>query len=191
MSVKIRQLEIENVKRVKAVTLTPTENGLTVIGGRNGQGKTSVLDAIAWALGGNKLKPSESQRIGSAAPPSIHIELSNGLVVERKGKSSALHVIDPSGQKAGQQLLDSFIEKLALNLPKFMDARNDEKAETVAADTAIIHVVDTDETLWEIAGPVADKTGQDIREVIYQIQINNDLGPDPTLKPGQRLVIRY
>ncbi|WP_370852278.1 AAA family ATPase [Megasphaera elsdenii] len=131
MSVKIRQLEIENVKRVKAVTLTPTENGLTVIGGRNGQGKTSVLDAIAWALGGNKLKPSESQRIGSAAPPSIHIELNNGLVVERKGKSSALHVIDPSGQKAGQQLLDSFIEKLALNLPKFMDARNDEKAETL------------------------------------------------------------
>ncbi|WP_292017759.1 MULTISPECIES: ATP-binding protein [unclassified Megasphaera] len=131
MSVKIRQLEIENVKRVKAVTLTPTENGLTVIGGRNGQGKTSVLDAIAWALGGNKLKPSESQRIGSAAPPSIHIELSNGLVVERKGKSSALHVIDPSGKKAGQQLLDSFIEKLALNLPKFMDARNDEKAETL------------------------------------------------------------
>jgi predicted ATP-dependent endonuclease of OLD family len=131
MAIKIRQLEIENVKRVKAVTLTPTENGLTVIGGRNGQGKTSVLDAIAWALGGNKLKPSESQRIGSAAPPSIHIELSNGLVVERKGKSSALHVIDPSGQKAGQQLLDSFIEKLALNLPKFMEARNDEKAETL------------------------------------------------------------
>lgn len=65
------------------------------------------------------------------------------------------------------------------------------QAETVAADTAIIHVVDKDETLWEIAGPVADKTGQDIREVIYQIQVNNDLGPNPTLKPGQRLVIRY
>lgn len=65
------------------------------------------------------------------------------------------------------------------------------QAETVAADTAIIHVVDKDETLWEIAGPVADKTGQDIHEVIYEIQINNDLGPNPTLKPGQRLVIRY
>lgn len=32
------------------------------------------------------------------------------------------------------------------------------QAETVADDTAIIHVVDTDETLWEIAGPIADKT---------------------------------
>ena len=49
MSVKINKLELENVKRVRAVTLEPTANGLTVIGGRNGQGKTSVLDAIAWA----------------------------------------------------------------------------------------------------------------------------------------------
>lgn len=65
------------------------------------------------------------------------------------------------------------------------------QAETIANDTAIIHIVDTDETLWEIAGPIADKTGQDIRETIYQIQINNDLGPNPTLRPGQKLVIRY
>lgn len=64
-------------------------------------------------------------------------------------------------------------------------------AETVAADTAIVHIVDDHETLWEIAGPVADKTGQDIREVIYEIQVNNDLGPNPTLKPGQKLIIRY
>lgn len=65
------------------------------------------------------------------------------------------------------------------------------QAETVAADTAIVHIVDEDETLWQIAGPVADKTGQDVREVIYEISVNNGLGPNPTLKPGQRLVIRY
>ena len=65
------------------------------------------------------------------------------------------------------------------------------QAETVAADTAIVHIVDEGETLWQIAGPVADKTGQDVREVIYQISVNNGLGPNPTLKPGQRLVIRY
>lgn len=65
------------------------------------------------------------------------------------------------------------------------------QAEAVAADTAIIHVVDEGETLWQIAGPVADKTGQDIREVICQLQVNNNLGPNPTLKPGQRLVIRF
>lgn len=65
------------------------------------------------------------------------------------------------------------------------------QAETVANDTAVVHVVDEGETLWQIAGPVADRSGQDIREVIYEIQVNNGLGPNPTLKPGQRLVIRY
>ena len=58
MSVKISSLEVENIKRVKAVKLEPSANGLTVIGGNNGQGKTSVLDAIAWALGGDRFAPS-------------------------------------------------------------------------------------------------------------------------------------
>ena len=57
-TIKINSLELENVKRVKAVKLEPTKNGLTVVGGKNNQGKTSVLDAITWALGGEKYKPS-------------------------------------------------------------------------------------------------------------------------------------
>lgn len=131
MSVKINSLEIENVKKVKAVRLEPSENGLTIIGGKNGQGKTSVLDSIAWVLGGDKYRPSKAQREGSVIPPNLHIVLSNGLVVERKGKNSDLKVTDPSGRKAGQQLLNEFVEQLALNLPKFMEASNKEKAETL------------------------------------------------------------
>lgn len=129
MSVKINSLEIENVKRIKAVKLEPTANGLTVIGGRNGQGKTSVLDAIAWALGGEKYKPSSAAREGAYSDPILHIELSNGLVVERRGKNSSLKVIDPNGNKSGQQLLNSFISALALDLPKFMNATDKEKAD--------------------------------------------------------------
>lgn len=131
MSIKISKLEIENVKRVKAVAIEPTQNGLTIIGGNNNQGKTSVLDAITWALGGNKYKPSKAEREGSYASPEIRIELSNGLIVERKGKNSVLKVTDPSGNKAGQQLLDEFVEELAINLPKFMEATNKQKAETL------------------------------------------------------------
>lgn len=131
MSVKINRLQIENTKRVKAVVMEPSENGLTIIGGKNGAGKTSILDAISWALGGNGFKPSQAVREGSVIPPYLKITLSNGLVVERKGKNSALVVTDPSGQKAGQQLLDSFVEKLALNLPKFMEASDQEKANTL------------------------------------------------------------
>lgn len=131
MSIKINSLELENVKRIKAVKVEPAQNGLTTIGGRNNQGKTSVLDAIAWALGGNKFKPSSPVREGSTIPPVLNITLSNGLKVERKGKNSTLKVTDPNGNKAGQQLLDTFIEELALNLPKFMDASNKEKADTL------------------------------------------------------------
>ena len=131
MSVKINKLELENVKRVRAMALEPTENGLTVIGGRNGQGKTSVLDAIAWALGGDKFRPSMAAREGSVLPPDIRVTLSNGIVVERKGKNSALKVTDPGGSRRGQQLLDEFVEKLALNLPRFMEASDKDKARTL------------------------------------------------------------
>lgn len=128
---KIHSLSIENTKRIKAVTLEPAANGLTVIGGRNGQGKTSVLDVIAWALGGDRYKPTNAHREGSVLPPQIRVTLDNGLVVERKGKNSALTVTDPSGRKAGQQLLNEFINELALNLPKFMRATDKEKASTL------------------------------------------------------------
>lgn len=130
-SVKITSLELENVKRVKAVKLEPTENGLTVIGGKNNQGKTSVLDAIVWALGGDKYKPSQAKREGSMVDPHIHIELNNGIIVERSGKNGTLKVTDSTGKKAGQKLLSSFISTFALDMPKFIEASPKEKASTL------------------------------------------------------------
>ncbi len=129
--IKITNLELENIKRIKAVQLTPSESGLTVIGGNNGQGKTSVLDAIAWALGGDKFKPSQPQRDGSVIPPHLRVTLSNGLIVERRGDKGTLKITDPNGGKGGQQLLNEFIGQLALDLPKFMQATSKEKAQTL------------------------------------------------------------
>lgn len=129
--VKILSLEAENVKRVRAVKVEPTAAGLTIIGGDNNQGKTSVLDALAWALGGDRFRPSQAVREGSAVPPYLKVTLSDGIIVERKGKNSALTVTDPSGKKAGQQLLNAFIEPLALDLPKFMQMSDREKADTL------------------------------------------------------------
>lgn len=131
MSIKINTLEFENTKRIKAVKMSPSANGLTVIGGRNGQGKTSILDSIAWALGGEKYRPSAASREGSVTPPALRITLNNGLIVERKGKNSSLKVIDPNGNKGGQQLLNEFVSELAIDLPKFLNANNKEKAQTL------------------------------------------------------------
>lgn len=126
--VRITSLELANVKRIKAVALDPAPTGLTVIGGKNGQGKTSVLDAIAWALGGEKFRPDAAKREGSVLDPELRIQLSNGLTVIRKGPKSALTVVDESGRRSGQQLLNEFIEVLALDLPKFLQASDKERA---------------------------------------------------------------
>lgn len=129
--ITINELQVENLKRIKAVKLEPSASGLTVIGGRNGQGKTSVLDAIAWALGGEKFRPTTPKRDGALTPPNLHVVLSNGIVVERKGINGSLKVIDPTGKKSGQRLLDEFISKLALNLPAFLHASEAEKSKAL------------------------------------------------------------
>ena len=129
MSVKITALEAENVKRIKAVALTPSPTGLTLVGGNNNQGKTSVLDALAWALGGERFRPTAAQRDGAVAPAHLKVTLSNGVIVERKGKNASLTVTDPTGRRSGQQLLNAFVEPLALDLPRFMEASDKEKAD--------------------------------------------------------------
>ncbi len=139
--VKIVSLELENVKRVRAVALSPSPEGLTVIGGRNAQGKTSVLDGIAYALGGEKFAPSRLQYANGLAPARIEVKLSNGLVVRREGKSASLKVSDPSGKRAGQKLLNEFITEFALNLPKFMLAGSKDKAKT------LLHVLGIEDQL--------------------------------------------
>ena len=151
---KINALELENVKRIKAVRLEPSPNGLTIIGGKNGQGKTSVLDAIAWGLGGDRYKPSVPAREGALVPPTIHIELDNGIIVERKGKNSALKVIDSNGNKSGQSLLKEFISQLALDLPSFLKATDKEKADT------LLQIIGVGDQLQAI--------DENIRKVYYQ-----------------------
>jgi DNA repair exonuclease SbcCD ATPase subunit len=137
--VKISSLELENVKRLRAVQIVPSQDGLTVIGGRNAQGKSSVLDAIAWALGGNKLKPSNPNRDGGATPAKLHVELSNGIVVERKGKNGSLYVRDSFGGKGTQKLLDEFLSVLALDLRKFMAGSDKDKADALLQTLGIDH----------------------------------------------------
>ena len=198
MSMKINKLEIENVKRIRAVKLEPTANGLTIIGGKNNQGKTSVLDSIAWALGGETFRPSEATREGSVIPPNLKIVMNNGLVVERKGKNSALKVTDPSGQKAGQQLLDSFVEKLALNLPKFMESSGKEKAKTLLQIIGVgeqLTAMNQQETeLYnerQAIGRIADQKEKYAKEQIYFPEAPKDLvSPSDLIRQQQEILAR-
>jgi hypothetical protein len=100
--------------------------------------------------------------------------MSNGLVVERKGKNSDLKVIDPTGQKGGQQLLNEFVEELSLNLPKFMQANNKEKA------NILLQIIGVGDKLFELErqeqeiynrrhaiGQIADQKEKFAKEMTY------------------------
>jgi hypothetical protein len=64
-------------------------------------------------------------------------------------------------------------------------------AATLVADTSTVHIVEQGETLWDIARPVADAEGMDIREVVYQLRINNELDENGDLRPGQKIIVRF
>lgn len=198
MSMKINRLEIENVKRIKAVKIEPRENGLTLIGGNNNQGKTSVLDSIAWALGGERFKPSQATREGSVIPPNLHIAMNNGLIVERKGKNSALKVTDPNGNKGGQQLLNEFVEQLALDLPKFMESSGKEKAQTllqiIGVGDQLINLEKEEKELYQerlYVGHTADQKEKFAKEQPYFPEAPKDLvSPSDLIRQQQEILAR-
>jgi hypothetical protein len=78
---RIVRLDTENIKRIKALTIEPGPDGLIVIAGRNGQGKSSALDSIAYALGGKDLMPPEPIRRGESEGR-VRVDLGD-FVVER------------------------------------------------------------------------------------------------------------
>lgn len=196
--VTINKLELENVKRIKAFKMQPSQKGLTLIGGNNAQGKTSVLDAIAWTLGGDRFRPSDPTRTGSMIPPVLKIVLSNGLIVERKGKNSSLTVTDPTGQKGGQKILDEFVEVLALDLPKFMNASSKEKANT------LLHIIGVGAELAELErqekeqynerlmiGRIADQKAKYAKEQQYFPEAPHELvSPSELIRQQQEILAR-
>ena len=198
MTMKINKLEIENVKRIRAVKIEPTQNGLTVIGGNNNQGKTSVLDSIAWALGGENFRPTEAMRHGSNVPPNLKIVMNNGLVVERKGKNSSLKVTDPSGEKAGQTLLNTFVETLALNLPKFMESSGKEKANTllkiIGVGDKLLLLEKEEKELYNqrlTIGQIADQKEKYAKEQVYYAEAPKDLiSPTDLIKKQEEVLAR-
>lgn len=78
---KIVKLKAENVKRLSAVEITP-DGSTVLIGGKNEAGKSSVLDAIAMALGGAKLAPPQPIRKGQNEAV-IEVDLGDYVVTRR------------------------------------------------------------------------------------------------------------
>lgn len=123
---KIVSLHSENVKRLKAVTIKP-DGSLVEITGKNGQGKTSVLDSIWWALAGSKNIQAQPIRKGEEKAL-IRLDLGD-LIVTRKftagGSSVIVEKADGARYKSPQQMLDALIGDLSFDPLAFtrMDAK--------------------------------------------------------------------
>lgn len=130
---RIVRLQAENIKRLKAVEITPDGN-IVRITGRNGQGKSSVLDAIAYALGGQALVPSKPIREGEKKARAV-VTLDNGLTVERRftEKGTVLEVKREDGAKYGspQAMIDKMLGALTFDPLGFARAPTREQFETL------------------------------------------------------------
>jgi len=123
---RILELRAENVKRLKAVRIEPDpQGGLVIIGGENAQGKTSVLDSILWALGGERAIPPVPIREGETkAEITVDLGAPDGVVKYRvtrsitpKGSYLKLDMPGEAGlqAKSPQKMLDGLLGTLTFD----------------------------------------------------------------------------
>jgi hypothetical protein len=128
--VKIVRLEAENLKRLRAVEIEPDGN-VVVISGRNGQGKTSVLDAIWFALGGGPAMRDTARPIRDGAEhASVALDLGDIRVTRTwSGEKTSLKVESADGARynSPQQMLDGLVGRLSFDPLAF--AQQDEKSQ--------------------------------------------------------------
>jgi predicted ATP-dependent endonuclease of OLD family len=143
--VKITEVEVRDVMKIKYVHVTP-EGSMTVIGGKNAQGKTSFLSAIAMALGGEKLCPTKPIRNGKSSgvvkvtvdgdeakglPPSTVIRRFS--LKEDGTVKSDMEIVSDSGYRAPkpQTLLNSVINNATFDPLYFASLQPKEQAENL------------------------------------------------------------
>ena len=138
---KVRQLEISNVRRVKHVIITPS-GWVVRVTGPNKNGKTSTLDALRYLLEGTRDMPDNVLHEGAKKG---FIEGDFGdITITRKitEKGTYLEVIDKDGNSLGQKFLDECLGKNATDCMTFLSKTKAEQRKLLAtlsgADTAAI-----------------------------------------------------
>lgn len=118
---KIIRFTAENFKRLSLVEITPTGE-IVEVSGKNGAGKSSVLDAIDVALRGMEVAPRKPIKTG-AEEARIRIDLGELVVTRTFRKSEGgevttslrVEAADGVKQRSPQALLDGMIGALAFD----------------------------------------------------------------------------
>lgn len=134
---KIIALEAENLKRLTAVHIEPDGN-LVQITGKNGQGKTSVLDAIWWALAGTSNVQTTPIRQGEETA-TITLDLGK-LKVRRKfiaqddgSYTTSITVENDDGARfqSPQKMLDALVGQLSFDPLVFSRMKSADKVQSL------------------------------------------------------------
>lgn len=129
---KIVNLKAENIKRLKAVDITPTDNTV-IISGKNGQGKTSVLDSILYALGGKDAMKQTPEPIRKGAKEaSVVIDLGDYKVertwnAEKGTTKLELYNKDNLKLHSPQSLLNDIVGKISFDPLEFAQMKPKEQ----------------------------------------------------------------
>lgn len=132
---RIVRLESTNYKRLKAVKVEPDPDGnLVIVAGKNGQGKTSILDSITAALGGVNAKTTPKPIREGEERAEIVLETEDLIVTRRfTASGSTLTVKSPDGAvyPKGQAKLDDLLGKLSLDPLAFTQLPDKEQLKTL------------------------------------------------------------
>lgn len=187
MSLQVLNLQAENYKRLRAVDITP-EGNVVFIGGRNAQGKTSVLDAIWAALAGGEASRATQQPIRDGQDVAIvRLDLGDMVVTRRwtKDDSGSLTVESPEGAKysSPQKVLDQLIGVRAFDPLAFTRQSARDQVATLVATVDL--PFDPDELERERKG-VFDRRTEINRDVTkLEGQLAGYPLPDPSLPDAE------
>lgn len=178
---KIIQFSAENVKRLSAVRIDPTA-GVNIIAGKNGAGKSSVLDAIEYAIGGKGACPKKPIRNGQAKA-STEIKLDNGLVVKRTftDKGSYLAVTDAAGMKGGQTMLDGLFGALSFDPVAFERMKPVDQLETLKG------VIGLDFAKMDVSRKASYDSRTESNREAKRLEARLGSIPDPGEVPAERV----
>lgn len=114
---KIVSLYAENLKRIRVVEIRP-DGALVQITGANGSGKSSVLDAIFWALAGKKAIESQPVRQGEETAR-VTLDLGE-VIVTRKfsadgGTTVTVEAASGARYPSPQTMLDQLLGHLTFD----------------------------------------------------------------------------
>lgn len=132
---KIETLKIKDFKRLASLDVN-ADRGIIILGGKNGAGKTSALDAIQLALCGTSSMPAQPIRDG-ADRAEIEVDLGEVIVkrvITRKdggGYGGSLTIVTKDGMKPGaaQTWLNQRVGDLSCDPLAFMLSDPKKRAE--------------------------------------------------------------